>query len=348
MFLFVVSVAISQGVSFLCSLLESVLFSTRAITLEAAVEKGSVKARQMRDFKSRMERPLSAILILNTLAHTGGASVAGWAAGDLWGPDALVIFSALFTFSTLVFTEILPKTLGTTYWRGLWSWSVAPLRAMIVTLTPLIWLIQILTRAFSGGHRATTRVSEDEILAAARMGARGGEISKLEHDLIQNIIALEEVRAGDIMTPRTVMFMVDGSRRLSQVTEEAHTWSFTRVPVYVGNPDEVVGYVLKGEVLARDPRQKDERLLKLAKRVRFVPPSANALDLLNSFLRRREHLCLVVDEYGGIMGLLTLEDVLETLVGSEIVDEKDQVADMRELARKRGRRVLKQQEGEQP
>jgi len=347
MFLFVVSVAISQGVSFICSLLEAVLFSTRAISLEAAIERGSAPARQMRDFKNHMERPLSSILILNTLAHTGGASVAGWAAGDLWGADSLVIFSALFTASTLVFTEILPKTLGTTYWRSLWAWSVTPLKTMIVILSPLVWAVHVLTRAFSRGHAATTKVSEDEILAAARMGARGGEISKLEHDLIRNIIALEEVKAGEIMTPRTVMFSVDGSQRLSQVADQARTWPFSRVPVYVGNPDEVIGYVLKSEILARDWRQKDQRLLKLAKRVRFVPPSANALDLLNSLLRHREHVCLVVDEYGGIMGLLTLEDVLETLVGSEIMDEKDQVADMRELARKRARRFLRNQEGGQ-
>ena len=347
MFVFVVSVAISQVVSFICSLLEAVLFSTRAISLEAAIEQGSAPARQMREFKNRMERPLSSILILNTLAHTGGASVAGWAAGDIWGADSLVIFSAVFTFSTLAFTEILPKTLGTNHWRSLWPWAVTPLKVMILTLAPLVWLIQTLNRAFSGGHAATTKVSEQEILAAARMGARGGEISKLEHDLIRNIIALEEVKAEEIMTPRTVMFSVDGSRRLSQVAERARTWPFSRVPVYVGQPDEVVGYVLKSEILSRDWRQKDERLLKLAKRVRFVPPSANALDLLTSFLRHREHVCLVVDEYGGIMGLLTLEDVLETLVGSEIVDEKDQVADLRELARKRARRFLHDQEGGQ-
>ncbi len=207
--------------------------------------------------------------------------------------------------------------------------------------------MHLLTRAFSGGNASDTKVSEDEILAAARLGARGGEISKLEHDLIRNIIALEEVKAGEIMTPRTVMFSVDGSQRLSQVADQARTWPFSRVPVYVGNPDEVIGYVLKSEILARDWRQKDQRLLKLAKRVRFVPPSANALDLLNSLLRHREHVCLVVDEYGGIMGLLTLEDVLETLVGSEIMDEKDQVADLRELARKRAKRVLRDQEGGQ-
>lgn len=344
----VLAVVITVGVSFFCSLLESVLYSTRAITLEALANQGSRQAMAMKRLKAAIETPLAAILILNTLANTGGAALAGWAAGEVWGTGSLLLFSAGFTLTILMFSEILPKTLGAVHWRGLWRFSVGPLSVMVLVLKPVIWLTQTVTSLVTKRRSTTVRVSEDEILAAARMGARGGEISKLEHDLIQNIIALEDVRAGEIMTPRTVMFMVDGSRLLSQVAEEARGWSFSRVPVYVGNPDEVVGYVLKNDVLGRDPRQKDERLLQVAKRVRFVPPSANALDLLNSFLRRREHLNLVVDEYGGIMGLITLEDVLETLVGSEIVDEKDQVADMQELARKRGRRVLKEQEGGQP
>lgn len=348
MFTLVLAVAITVGVSFFCSFLESVLYSTRAITLEALVNQGSHQALAMKRLKSEVETPLAAILILNTLANTGGAALAGWAAGEVWGTGSLLVFSAAFTLVILLFSEILPKTLGAVHWRTMWRVAVGPLSVMVLVLKPVIWLTQTVTRLVTKGRSGVAKVSEAEILAAARMGARGGEISKLEHDLIQNIIALEEVRAGDIMTPRTVLFMVDGSRRLSEVAEEARNWSFSRVPVYVGNPDEVVGYVLKGEVLARDWRQHDEHLLNLAQRVQYVPPSANVLDLLDSFLRRREHLRLVVDEYGGIMGLVTLEDVLETLVGSEIVDEKDRVADMQELARKRGRRVLKQQEESQP
>lgn len=343
----VLALAVTVGVSFFCSLLESVLYSTRAITLEAEAGEGSRQALAMKKLKAQVETPLSAILILNTLANTGGAALAGWAAGEVWGAGSLLAFSAVFTLGILLFSEILPKTLGAVHWRGLWRWAVGPLTVMVTVLKPLIWLTQALTSSVTKRRVSGHLISEQEILAAARMGARGGEISKLEHDLIQNIIALEEVKAGEIMTPRTVMFSVDGSQRLSQVADQARTWPFSRVPVYVGKPDEVIGYVLKGEILSRDWRQKDQRLLKLAKRVRFVPPSANALDLLNSFLRHREHVCLVVDEYGGIMGLLTLEDVLETLVGSEIVDEKDQVADMRELARKRARRFLRSQEGGQ-
>lgn len=343
----VLAVAVTVGVSFFCSLLESVLYSTRAITLEAAAGDGSRQALAMKKLKAQVETPLSAILILNTLANTGGAALAGWAAGEVWGAGSLLVFSAVFTLAILLFSEILPKTLGAVHWRSLWLWAVGPLTVMVTVLKPVIWLTQVMTSSVTKKRGSGHGISEQEILAAARLGARGGEISKLEHDLIQNIIALEEVKAGEIMTPRTVMFCVDGSLRLSQVADQARKWPVSRVPVYVGNPDEVVGYVMKSEILARDGRQKDERLLKVAKRVRFVPPSANALDLLNSFLRHREHLCLVVDEYGGIMGLLTLEDVLETLVGSEIMDEKDQVADLRELARKRAKRVLRDQEGGQ-
>jgi CBS domain containing-hemolysin-like protein len=184
-------------------------------------------------------------------------------------------------------------------------------------------------------------------LAAARLGARAGQISQMEHDLIRNIMSLEEVRAEGIMTPRTVVLAADGGLTIGQVKEQARSWGFTRVPVFLGGPEEVTGYVLKSEVLAAGPEQENKPLASLAKRLRFVPASANALDLLDSFLRRREHLVMVVDEYGGIMGLLTLEDVLESLVGSEIVDEKDQVDDLQDLARRRGRVVLSKSEREE-
>ncbi|ADK84066.1 protein of unknown function DUF21 [Desulfarculus baarsii DSM 2075] len=340
--LFVVSVAVSQGVSFLCSLLEAVLFSTRVISLEAAMEGGSSAAAQMLGLKARMERTLSAILILNTLAHTGGASIAGWAAGDLWGADSLFIFSVLFTLSTLVFTEILPKTLGTLYWRGLWPWAVTPLKIMIVGLTPLIWLTQLLTRVFTrkGQATASPHVSEQEILAAASMGQRGGEISQMEAELIHNIIGLEEISASDIMTPRTVMKLANGALNVSQILPEARKWSYSRLPVYVGDPENIVGYVLRDHILATDPARHDPKVSELARPLHFVPASANALRLLKHFLSRRAHMCVVVDEYGGVDGLVTMEDVLESLVGAEIVDETDQVVDMQELARRRAKDML--------
>lgn len=343
MLMLVTSVTLCIGFSFLCSFLESVLYSTRAITLEAAASQGSREAMTMRTLKSKVEKPLAAILIVNTLANTGGAALAGWAAGDVLGGGSLITFSALFTLGVLLLGEILPKTLGAVHWRTLWRWSITPLTLMMTAMAPLIWLTQAFTGLLVRGQSSAPRISEDEILAAARLGARGGQISKLEHDLIKNIILLEEVKAHDIMTPRTVMLAMDGEIPLSLARREARNWAFSRVPIFRGSPDEVVGYVLKSEVLSKETRE-DAKLSAMAKPVRFVPPSANALNLLNAFLRRREHLCLVVDEYGGIMGLVTLEDVLESLVGSEIVDEKDQVADMQDLARRKGQEVLQNEE----
>jgi CBS domain containing-hemolysin-like protein len=340
----VLAVSISILVSALCSLLESVLYSTRAITLEAAIHKGELKAKKMRRLKAEVDKPLAAILIFNTMANTAGAALAGWAAGQVWGSGSLWAFSIFFTLAILFFSEIIPKTVGAVYWRILWRGSVAPLKVMVLVVRPLIWLTQLLTRLITRGRGKSPSISEEEILAAAKLGASAGQISKLEHELIHNIIGLEEVRAGEIMTPRTVLFTVRADTPLNQARQEAKDWAHTRVPLVADGPEDVVGYVIKDEVVSADEGATGDTLAKLAKRVRFVPPSANALDLLQSFLMRREHLYLVVDEYGGIMGLITLEDVLESLVGSEIVDEHETVADLAALARRRAQAKLSQPE----
>ncbi|MGD8562567.1 MAG: hemolysin family protein [Desulfarculaceae bacterium] len=336
----ILAVSISILVSAMCSLLESVLYSTRMISLEAAVHKGNRRAKRMRVLKSQVERPLASILILNTLANTAGAALAGWAAAQVWGAGSLWAFSLAFTMAILLFSEIIPKTVGAVHWRRLWSLSVWPLEGMLLLLAPVIWLTQALTRMITRGRKMTPKISEDEILAAARMGASGGEISEMEHHLITNIIHLEEQRASDIMTPRTVLFTTDGAQSVSQARKAAQDWPHTRVPVVLAEPEDVRGYVIRNEVMIAP--ESDTPLVEsdLLKPVRFVPASANALNLLHSFLRRREHFYLVVDEYGGIMGLVGLEDVLESLVGSEIVDEHEQVADLQELARQRGQKVL--------
>ncbi len=336
----IVAVSLSIGISALCSLLESVLYSTQVITLESAAKSHKLLARQMQTLKEEVEKPLSAILILNTIANTAGAALAGWAAGQVWGSKSLWAFSMFFTLAILFFSEIIPKTVGAVHWRGLWRYSLTPLHIMILISLPLIYVIRVLTRLITRGHIDAPLVSEDEILAAARLGAQDGEISELEHDLINNIIKLEDVRASDIMTPRTVMFSEKGSRQLSEVAEEARSWPYTRVPVYGEDREDILGYVLKYRVLAKGQSDPDTPLHDLAETVRYVPAMANALSLLSTFLRNREQMCLVVDEWGGIAGLITLEDVLETMVGAEIMDESDLVADMQELARLRAKKKL--------
>ena len=340
----IAAVGLSIGISALCSLLESVLYSTRAITLESVPEEDQPVARQMQLLKREVETPLSAILILNTVANTAGAALAGWAAGEVWGSGSLWVFSLGFTLAILFFSEIVPKTVGAVYWRHLWRFSIKPLKTMIVFSLPLIFAMKGVTHAITRHRDGAPQISEDEILAAARIGAKEGEITELEHSLIHNIIMLEEVRASDIMTPRTVMFTEKGRRTLDEVVEDARVWPHTRVPVYGEDQEDILGYVLKYQVLAKGQTDPKMHLSELAKKVSYVPASANALTLLTKFLRRREQMCLVVDEWGGISGLITLEDVLETMVGAEIVDESDLVADMQELARLRAKNKLQPEE----
>jgi CBS domain containing-hemolysin-like protein len=340
----VLSVGISILVSAMCSLLESVLYSTRLITLEAAAHGGETMARQMKLLKAEVDKPLAAILIFNTMANTAGAALAGWAAGEVWGSGSLWAFSLFFTLAILFFSEIIPKTVGAVYWRVLWRGSVTPLKIMVALVRPLIWFTQFITRLITKGKAKTPNISEQEILAAAKMGAKAGQISKMEHELIHNIISLEEVRAGDIMTPRTMLFTASADLPLSLAQREARAWPHARIPLVDDGPEDVVGYVIKDEVMAAQAGDSIGTLGDLAKRVRFVPPSANALDLLDSFLKRREHMYLVVDEYGGIMGLVSLEDVLESLVGTEIVDEHETVADLADMARRRAQAKLESPE----
>lgn len=341
----IIAVAASILVSALCSLLEAVLYSTRTVTLEAEASSGNRLALAMAALKSKVDRPLAAILILNTAANTAGAALAGWAAAEVWGAGSLWVFSIAFTLAILIFSEIIPKTVGAVYWRGLWGASVYLLQFMVAVLRPLIWFTRAVTRSITRGKDSESAVSEDEILAAARLGAADGEISLVEAELINNIIGLEEITATDIMTPRTVMLSVDGNMPVGQVQEEARRWAHSRVPVYRGGPDEVSGYVLKHDIGQAEGGVLQRPLASLAKPVRFVPPSTDALSLLKSFLKHRQHLALVVDEYGGIMGIVTLEDVLESLVGSEIVDETDEAVDLQEAARQKGQARLSEGEG---
>ena len=207
--------------------MESVLYSTQVITLESVPKPQRAHARSMRLMKREVERPLAAILILNTVANTAGAALAGWAAGEVWGAQSLVVFSIAFTLAILFFSEIIPKTIGAVYWRGLWRSSLMPLKMMMLLTTPLITVVQLITGLITKKRVGEPQVSEAEILAAARLGAREGEISELEQELISNIIKLEDQTARDIMTPRTVIFSENGDRSLSAVSQEAQEWPYT-------------------------------------------------------------------------------------------------------------------------
>ncbi len=329
-----------------CSLFEAIFYSTRWGTLEAEIASGAKTnlAKKMVNMKRDVSSPIAAILILNTIANTAGATIAGMFATRQLGPEWVPYFSAALTFAILFLSEIMPKTLGVMYWKKLWPFTVWPLTVMRLGLYPAIYIINKFSGLFLKSSTAPL-VTEEEILASVRLGARSGEISAQESELVHNIISLENIKVRDIMTPRTVVFLMNGDQTVQEAYEEANSRGFTRVPLYEDEKENVTGYILLHELdLEKNRNHNDKKLREIAKSISFVPQSANCLATLRRYLKERNHISMVVDEYGGIVGLLTLEDLLETLLGAEIVDETDKAVDLREEAR----RIRRTQRGGEP
>ncbi len=333
----IVVVTLTLMVSALCSLFEAVLFSTRLSGLEAARESGRRSSRltnRMIAMKRHVSAPIAAILILNTVANTAGATIAGMYCAEILGHDYILVFSAGLTLGILFISEIIPKTYGAVHWRGLWPFTVWPIYVIRVVLTPFVWLTQHLTHLITHGQ-PTPVATEEEILAMMNLSASEGQITREENRMVQNIINMEDKRARDIMTPRTVMSIMDASLPLADALKVASDAGFSRFPVFEGDPENITGYVLLRDLYAAAAENPDQNLLSALKPIDFVPETANCLTLLNNFLKHRRHIAMVTDEYGGVAGLLTLEDLIETVLGSEIVDETDRATDLQALARLR-------------
>ncbi len=342
MTLFIASVAFVLIVSAYCSLSEAALYSVRLPFVRQLADSGSRSGAVLVGFKANMERPITAILIVNTLANTAGAAVAGYQVQSLWGDSSWILgtFTVAFTASVLMFSEILPKVAGVNY-RKLVAPAVSiPWELAVRALTPLVWLSQKVSRIFAGADGPSA--PEEEVHQMAVMSAEEGSILPLEAKLVRNVLRLNEVMARDIMTPRTVVFKQEASKSVAEVAEEVGRQPHSRIPIHAADdPEDWIGLVMKEDVLAAMARdQFDVRLESLKKPLGFVPEVVPGHQLLNEFLERRAHLLAVVDEYGGMLGVVTLEDVMESLLGTEIVDETDQVADLRQVARRRGARQL--------
>jgi CBS domain containing-hemolysin-like protein len=336
MTILILVVFVTIFVSAQCSLYEATLYSTRMGSLEAAKSNPRLKrlAGKMIEMKQRISQPLAAILILNTIANTAGATIAGMYAHQVLGTSLVPLFSVLFTLGILLFAEIIPKTVGVTHWRGLWIFIVWPLDIMKYGLYPFILATEKLTSWLMKGHRAPG-ITEEDILGTVRLGARDGEISKWEGHMVHNIIRLEDMKVSEIMTPRTVMFALNGDMTVDEALKISGEKGFTRIPIYRGNREHIVGYVMIHDLsLAHTSREPGTTLAAIVKPIAFAPEITNCLTLLNDFLRKRLQIVVVTDEYGGVAGLVTLEDLLEVVLGAEIVDERDTVVDMQELARR--------------
>jgi CBS domain containing-hemolysin-like protein len=335
----IIVVGLTLFISANCSLYEAVLYSARMGTLEAARQQKRTQklAGQFIAFKQKISEPIAAILILNTIANTAGATIAGMYATRALGAVYVPIFSIVFTLAILFLAEILPKTMGVVHWRTIWPMIIYPVKIMKYVLYPAIFLTQQFSAFITKDHRPV-RITEDEILALVHMGAREGEITQDESQMVRNIIKLEEIKARSIMTPRTIIFSLDSNTTIEEAFSIIRGKGFSRIPVYDEHREKIVGYVMSQDIILAKAQNQDKSMLKsIARPIQFMTGSANCLTLLKNFLKQRLQMAILVDEFGGVAGLVTLEDLLETLLGTEIVDETDQAVDWQDVARKRKR-----------
>lgn len=327
-------------VSATCSLAEAVLYAVPVSYVESLAQKDTVSGRILKDLRMRnVDRPISAILSLNTIANTGGAFLAGAAFIKVYGAQWEHYFTIFITLSVLLLSEVIPKTVGVVYSRSLAGLIAIPLRFLVLAMYPFVETCRLVTRAFSKG-RTSDEVSEEEISSMARMGREAGAIEPHEDRVMQNILSLKRKTARDVMTPRTVVFALSAGLTVEQAQKEAGTWQHSRVPVYEDGFEDVIGVVMRRDALhALAEGQGQRSISELMHPVHFVAETVTLDRVLQMFLEMRQHLFAVIDEYGGLAGVLTLEDVLEEILGREIVDESDTVTDMRELARRRRRQV---------
>lgn len=322
-------------VSFLCSIMESVLLSTPHSFLIVEQDKGHKWAKSFIGLKMNIDKPLSAILSLNTVAHTIGAAGVGAQAVKVFGEAYLGIVSAILTILILVLTEIIPKTIGTRYWKSLTKISYYSIKVMIFITYPLVLMSSLIINSFSKQKNEQT-TSREEIAALASIGNEEGLFSDKENKIIQNILKLKNVRVTEIMTPRVVVAVANEELTLQEFLKSKDYLKFSRIPIYSGNDENITGYVFRQKVL--ENLAEDKHTLKLndiKREITVVPDSMVLFTLWEKLIERKEHIALIVDEYGGFDGIVTMEDIIETLLGLEIVDEKDTIADMQKYARER-------------
>lgn len=335
MVLLILYLFLALFVSFICSILESVLLSIPQSFLIVKQEKGVSWATTFIDYKNNIDKPLSAILSMNTVAHTIGAAGVGAQAVKIYGEASFGIISAILTLMILIFTEIIPKTMGARYWRQLAVISVNTINVMVFLTYPLVLMSAIITKLFSSNKKEQT-TSREEIAALASIGADEGVFSEKEHKIIHNILRLKNVKVIDIMTPRVVVVVADENQLLSDFLKNKDYLKYSRIPVYSENDENITGYVFRQEVFEKlAENEYDLKLKNIKREILVVSNDIVLFSLWEKLLEKKEHIALIVDQYGGLDGIVTMEDVIETLLGLEIMDEKDTIIDMQKFARER-------------
>lgn len=315
-------------------MLEAIILSTTPTFIEIKTEEKKKYASTLKHLKENIDKPLAAILTLNTFAHTIGAAGVGAQAQILWGNEYLSVVSVVLTLLILFFSEIIPKTLGATYWQQLVPYSTYILKWMIFVLYPFVIISNWLTK-ITGRKNDEKIFTRQDFSALAKIGMRSGVFNKEESDIIQSLVDFDRITVKKILTPRTVIKSVDEDITVEQFYKNNEPITFSRIPVYKGNPDNITGFILKDEILvAVIEKEYDKKLSEFKREIAVVFENYPVHKLFNEMINKNEQIVLVIDEHGGMEGIVTLEDVLETLIGLEIVDETDKYKDMQILARK--------------
>ena len=355
MTLLIIYATVSIFFSFLCSILEAVLLSVSPTFINVKKKEGKLFATQLETLKKDVDKPLIAILTLNTLAHTVGAILVGVQAkvayAEIYGNEAKTFFgieftedlmvgvvSSVMTILILVASEIIPKTIGATYWKQLANFTTKALKILIFPLkwTGILWVLQLTTKLIGakGGHGESV-LSREDFSAMADIAEQEGVFKENESTVIKNMLSFKDIQVKHIMTPRTVITTADENQTIQSFFDENKLLHFSRIPVFSENPDNISGYFLKDQLLLALVNKKGSETLNSIKRdIIITERNLPIPDLFEKFIKKREHVALVVDEYGSVSGLVTQEDVIETLLGLEIIDESDNVADLQNLARK--------------
>lgn len=329
------AVLFTLGISAFCSLLEAMLLSTTPMDIESMKQRYPRRGELLERFRSDIEETSSAILGLNTVANTAGASVSGALAITALGEEKIVWFSGSLVLAILIFSEVIPKNIGVLYRPGILPWMIYPLHCVRQIMLPVSWICSKIVQ-FIAGKRAPDEVSDEEILMLAQKSAKEGNLSRDESSIISGALSLDEVRVSDVMTPKTVTFALQEDRTVGDVFAEYPNIPFARIPIYGEQIDNITGLVRRRDLLKAKADDHDNlTLAELRHGIIFIPEQTIVGNALKEFLKKHQQLAVAVDEFGSLSGVITMEDVIEHILGQEIYERDDPAVDMRELARQK-------------
>ena len=334
------------GTSFLCSILESVFLSTNASYISVLEKNNPTAGKLLKQLKTDIDKSIASILILNTIANTLGATAIGVQAQNVFEGNSTVIMivSIVLTFMILFFAEIIPKTIGAVYWKQLAPYTPRIINVFIFIVYPIIIITQFVTKKI--GKESCDAISREELIHSTLLSEEEGIIGDLESKIIENTLTLNNIKLKDILTPRSVVYSVEKNTPIKDIIEDKRTIKFSRIPVYEGNIDNIVGIVLTKKIFKQAINESEKTLEDIMKPVFSLHENIHVAKALNMFIQKKEHMFIVHDSYNQTEGIVTLEDCIETLLGLEIMDELDTTADMRKLALNKMKAKRKEKEKE--